>query len=88
MRWQTRLYRSIMLICIILFGVAILGCQSGQSPITPTEKNPVQPIHIHGDNNTINLIQKWKTDIWLEGPVSNKQDQENKADVTVPLLGP
>lgn len=66
--------------------LAIAGCQSGQSPIVPTEKNPIQPIIIQGTRNKVKIKQKWRTDVWLEGAIQNKQDQDNKLDVEIPLI--
>lgn len=80
--------RGCVLSAVLFIGFfAMAGCQSGQSPITPTEKNPEQPITICGNGNKvkIKIKQKWKTDIWLEGN-QNKQDQENKADLEIPLI--
>ncbi len=76
---------------LISMGVCICGClagcQTGQSPMIPTQKNPVQPVIIQGNGNKvkIKIKQKWRTDVWLDA-ISNKQDQDNKLDVEVPLI--
>lgn len=76
-----------ILIVLLLTISAFTGCQNGQSPMVPTEKNPVQPVIIQGNGNRVKvkIRQKWRTDVWLDA-ISNKQDQDNKLDVEVPLI--
>jgi hypothetical protein len=55
--------------------------------MVPTQKNPDQPVIIRGNHNKVKIKfkQKWRTDVSLDA-ISNKQDQDNKLDLEIPLI--